>query len=226
LQKKFCTASVGFMHPTRMTWRTPAGWSLILAPLGQIGGWTFMRLGGNEGVEPQTTIAHSVWLIGFVLLAIACVELYRRVRSRGAVQILARVSLAVALISVTASIAEMLVDLYVGFTTDSRAQAKVLFQQIRSIPAAEPILYGFGTQLVYLGILVLIIQLAVLRRISTTTLTLVLATLALFTGYEVLDGPGRQALMPFAVLCMWLALAPLGWRLLKPAAPAADAITP
>lgn len=214
------------MSSKRMTWRTLAGWSLILAPVGQIGGWTFMRFGGNEGVEPQTTIAHSVWLIGFVLLAIACVELYRRVRSRGAGQILARLGLAVALISVAASIAEMLVDLYVGFTTDNRAQEEVLSQQIRSIPAAEPILYGFGTQLVYLGFLVLIIQLAILRRISARTLILVMATLVLFVGYEVLDGPGRQALMPFAVLCMWLALAPLGWRQLKSAAPAADAITP
>ncbi|MFG1710426.1 hypothetical protein ACFLIM_45395 [Nonomuraea sp. M3C6] len=215
--------------PTRtatMTWPTLAGWALILAPVGQLGGWTFMRFGGNEGVEPWTTIAHSVWLIGFVLLGIACVELFRRVRSRGTGQILARVSLAVALISVTASIAEMLVDLYVGFATDTRAQLKVLDQQIRSIPGAEQILYGFGTQLVYLGFLALIIQLAALKRISTTTLTLVLATLVLFICYEVLDGPGRQALMPFAVLCMWLALAPLGWRLLKPATPAADAITP
>ncbi|MEV4014899.1 hypothetical protein AB0J35_30800 [Nonomuraea angiospora] len=208
------------------TWQALAGWSLILAPVGQIGGWTLMRFGGNEGAEPQSTIAHSVWLIGFVLLAIACVELFRRVRSRGAGQILARVSLAVALISLTASIAEMLVDLYVLSATDNHAQLKALDQQIRSIPGAEPILYGFGTQLVYLGFLALIIQLAILKRISTTTLTLVLATLALFIGYEVLDGPGRQALMPFAVLCMWLALAPLGWRLLKPAAPAADAITP
>ncbi|MFI6743012.1 hypothetical protein ACIBI9_59835 [Nonomuraea sp. NPDC050451] len=208
------------------TWRTLAGWSLILAPVGQIGGWIFMRLGGNEGVESWSTIAHSVWLIGFVMLAIACVELFRLVRSHGAAQILARVSLAVALISVTASIAEMLVDLYVLFATDDHAQMKALDEQIRSIPGAEPILYGFGTQLVYLGFLALIIQLAVLKRISATTLALVLATLALFVSYEMLDGPGRQALMPFAVLCMWLALAPLGWRLLKPANPAADAITP
>jgi hypothetical protein len=199
-----------------MTWRTLAGWSLILAPVGQLGGWIFMRFGGNEGVEPWSTIAHSVWLIGFVLLAIACVELYRRVRSRGAGQILARVSLAVALISVTASIAEMLVDLYALFATDNHAQLKAMDQLIRSIPGAEPILYGFGTQLVYLGFLALIVQLAILRRISRTTLTLVLATLILFICYEVLDGSGRQVLMPFAVLCMWLALAPLGWRLLKP----------
>ncbi|MQA97555.1 MAG: hypothetical protein GEV11_24065 [Streptosporangiales bacterium] len=61
---------------------------------------------------------------------------------------------------------------------------------------------------------------------GTTTLMLVLATLALFVGYEMLDGPGRQALMPFAVLCLWLALAPLGWRLLRPATPAANAIAP
>ncbi|TDC99078.1 hypothetical protein E1292_32975 [Nonomuraea deserti] len=109
---------------------------------------------------------------------------------------------------------------------DNHAQREVLDQQIRSIPAAEAILYGFGTQLVYLGFLALIIQLAVLKRISTTTLALVLATLVLFVTYEVLDGPGRQALMPFAVLCMWPALAPLGWRLLKQATPAAGAITP
>jgi hypothetical protein len=197
-----------------MIWRRIAGWSLILAPVAQLGGWTFMRLGGNEGVEPWTTIAHSVWLAGFVMLAIACVELYSRVRSRGAAQLLARVSLAVALISVAASIAEMIVDLYVGFATDTHAQWEVLDQQIRSIPAAEAILYGFGTQLVYLGLLVLISQLAVLKRIGKTTLALVLITLALFVTYEALDGPGRQVLMPFAVLCMWLALAPLGWPLL------------
>ncbi|MGW3346348.1 hypothetical protein ACWDA3_23815 [Nonomuraea rubra] len=200
-----------------MIWKRIAGWSLVLAPVAQLGGWTFMRFGGNEGVEPWTTIAHSVWLAGFVMLAFVCVELYSRVRSRGAAQLLARASLAVALISVAASIAEMIVDLYVGFATDDHAQWEVMDQQIRSIPAAEAILYGFGTQLVYLGLLVLIIQLAVLKRISSTTLALILATLALFVTYEALDGPGRQVLMPFAVLCMWLALAPLGWRLLKQA---------
>lgn len=40
-----------------------------------------MRFGGNEGAEPWATVAHAVWLIGFVMLAIACVELFRRVRS-------------------------------------------------------------------------------------------------------------------------------------------------
>ncbi|NRQ40420.1 hypothetical protein HII36_52685 [Nonomuraea sp. NN258] len=193
--------------------------------MAQIGGWTLMRLGGNEGLEPWSTIAHSVWLLGFVMLAVACVELFRRVRSRGTGQLLARASLTVALVSVAASIAEMLVDLYVLFATDDHAQLKALDQQIRSIPGVEPILYGFGTQLVYLGLLALIIQLAVLKRISVTTLALVLATLALFISYEVLDGPGRQALMPFAVLCMWLALAPLGWRLLKPVPQPAGTLT-
>ena len=183
-----------------------------------------MRLGGNEGAEPQTTIAHSVWLVGFLLLAVACVELYRRVRNHGVAQVIARASLAVALLSLAASVAEMLVDLYVGFTTDGRAQEKVVFQQVRSIPGAEQILYGVGTQLVYLGLLALIVQLAVLKRITTTTLALVVAALALFIGYEALDDvPGRQALMPFAVLCMWLAMAPLGRQLLRPAA---HAITP
>jgi hypothetical protein len=201
-----------------MNWQKLAGWSLVLAPVAQIGGWTLMRLGGNEGVEPQATVAHSVWLVGFVLLAIVCVELYRRVRSPGAGQILAGASLAVALVSVAASITEMLVDLYVGAVTDGRAQEKVLFQQIRDIPGAEQILYGFGTQLVYLGLLVLVLQLFVLTRISLSTLGFFLASLVLFVAYEVLDVPGRQALMPFAVLCMWLALAPLGWRLLRPVA--------
>jgi hypothetical protein len=193
------------------------GWSLVLAPVCQIGGWTLMRLGGNEGAEPQATTAHSVWLVGFVLLAVACVELYRRVRSPGAGQVLAGVSLAVALASIAASIAEMLVDLYVGVVTDGRAQEKVLFQQIRGIPGAEQILYGFGTQLVYLGLLVLVLQLYVLSRIRLPTLGFFLGALVLFVAYEVLNVPGRQALMPFAVLCMWLALAPLGWRLLRPA---------
>jgi len=201
-----------------MDWQKLAGWSLVLAPVAQISGWTLMRLGGNEGAEPQATVAHSVWLIGFVMLALACIELYRRVQSPGAGQVLARASLAVALVSITASIAEMLVDLYVGVVTDGRAQEKVLFAQIRGIPGAEQILYGFGTQLVYLGLLALVLQLFVLTRINLPTLGLFLAALVLFVAYEVLDIPGRQALMPFAVLCMWLALAPLGWRLLKPAA--------
>lgn len=209
-----------------LTWRTLAGWALILAPVGQIGGWVLMRLGGNDGAEPQTTIAHAVWLAGFVLLAIACVELYRRVQSRGAGQVLARASLGVALISIAASVAEMLVDLYSNVTTDTRAQAEALDEQIRAIPGAEAILYGIGTQLVYLGFLVLIGQLAALRRIRVTTLGLVLATLALFVAYETLDGPGRQALMPFAVLCMWLALAPLGWRMLRPATATAEIPSP
>jgi hypothetical protein len=204
-----------------MDWEKLAGWSLVLAPVAQIGGWTLMRLGGNEGAEPQTTIAHSVWLVGFVMLAIACVELYRRVQSPGAGQVLARVSLAVALISIAASIAEMLVDLYVAAVTDGRAEEKVLFQQIRAIPGAEQALYGFGTELVYLGLLVLVLQLYALMRISLATLGSFLAALVLFVSYEVLDVPGRQALMPFAVLFMWLALAPLGWRLLKRAPTAA-----
>lgn len=209
-----------------VTWRTLAGWSLILAPVGQITGWALMRLGGNDGAEPQTSIAHVVWLIGFLMLAVACVELYRQVRSRGAGRLLARASLAVALLSLTASVAEMLVDLYSNVTTDTRAQAEILDQQIRGIPLAEPILYGIGTQLVYLGFLVLIIQLAVLRRIGVTTLGFVLATLVLFVAYESVEWSGRQLLMPFAVLCMWLALAPLGRRLLRPVPTSAEIPSP
>ncbi|ADD41947.1 hypothetical protein [Stackebrandtia nassauensis] len=206
---------------TRATrWRSLAGWSLILAPVGQVGGWTLMMLGGNDGDRLLSTVAHTVWLIGFLMLGVVCVELYRRVRGHGAGQLFARVSLAVALISIAASVLEMLVDLYTLFATVNRAQMEALDEQIRGIPGAEQILYGFGTQAVYIGFLALVIQLAVLKRISATTLTFVLATLVLFVGYELLDnvveGPVRQSIMPLAVLCMWLALAPLGWRLLKP----------
>jgi hypothetical protein len=62
--------------------------------------------------------------------------------------------------------------------------------------------------------------LTVLKRVGTSVLVFVLASLVLFVVYElVLDGNGfaRQSLMPAAVLCMWLALAPLGRRMLKPA---------
>ncbi|HZE38907.1 MAG TPA: hypothetical protein VE172_08865 [Stackebrandtia sp.] len=199
-----------------MTWNRIAGWSLILAPVGQLGGWAFQMLGGNEGAEPQSTIAHAVWLIGFVCLTIVCIELYRRVRSHGAAQVVARVSLGVALISVAASIAEMLVDLGTGFAVMGGANHDAIDHQVRGIPGVEAILYGPGTQLVYLGFLVLIIQLAVLKRIRMLTLLLVLATLVLFVLYEIVfDGPARQPIMPLACLCMWLALAPLGWPLLK-----------
>lgn len=201
-------------------WRTLAGWSLILAPVGQVGGWALMMLGGNDGHRLLSTIAHTVWLIGFLFLAVVCVELYRRVRSHGAGQLLARVSLTLALTSIAVSVVEMLVDLYVLFATENRAQMEALDEQIRGIPAAEQILYGFGTQIVYIGFLALVIQLAILKRISATTLMFVLATLVLFVTYELLndvvEGPVRQSIMPLAVLCMWLALAPLGWRLLKP----------
>jgi hypothetical protein len=203
-----------------MVWRRVAGWSLLSAPVGQIGGWALMRLGGNEGVEPQTTIAHTVWLAGFVFLGLACVELYRRVDTSGAAQVVARVSVGVALFSVAASIGEMCVDLYVAASTDTHTQEDALYAQILAYPGVEQLLFGFGTQLVYLGVLVLVVQLTVLKRVGTSVLVFVLASLVLFVVYElVLDGNGfaRQSLMPAAVLCMWLALAPLGRRMLKPA---------
>lgn len=201
-----------------MTWNRIASWSLILAPAGQVGGWALMRAGGNEGAEPQTSIAHTVWLLGFLALAVVCVELYRRVRSRGAGQVVAAVSLTVALASVAASVVEMIIDLYVALSTDTLAQEAAAFDAIRAVPGTEEILYGFGTQLVYLGFVALIVQLTVLRRVGVATLLLIVASLVAFVAYElVLDGNGfgRQVLMPVAVGFMWAALAPLGWRMLR-----------
>ncbi|MEU3314097.1 hypothetical protein ABZ743_15675 [Streptomyces sp. NPDC006662] len=94
------------------------------------------------------------------------------------------------------------IDLAVGFASADRAGMNRLFEQIQSRPGVEPVVYSVGPMLFYVGLLWIVGQLAVRRRI------------AVWRAAAVPAGTGVMAasldLIPLGALLFYAALSPLG----------------
>lgn len=189
--------------------------SFLTAPLLILVGWAVMRLGGSGGREPGWTIAHIAWVLDNVMLAIVCVALFRRTRpARPGGRLLARCALALGLVGSACLTAQMVIDLVVGFATANRTDMRALSATIHDFPGVQIAVYDVGPSLLFLGLIAQTVQLAVERRIPARVAVLVTAA-TLTAGAElVVEIPLRLAQASAAVL-LWLALAPLGWRLLR-----------
>lgn len=212
MQKNFCTS-----YAADMTTRRIAALSLLTAPLLILVGWAVMRLGGSGGREPGWTIAHIAWVLDNVMLAIVCGELYRRTPATGRALArfsLARLSLALGLAGSVALIAQMTIDLVVGFATANRTDMRALSATIHDFPGVQLAVYDVGPSLLFLGLIALTVQLAVARRIPARVAVLVTAA-TLTAGVELVAELPLRLMQASAATLLWLALAPLGWQLLR-----------
>lgn len=203
-----------------------SGASLILAPIGVLLGWGAMRLGGEGGHEPYWTIAHLIWLPGYLMLALGFVGIHRLIGARSrAGRILAGFALTLTVIGAAAVTAQMLVDLWNGLATDTPAEMSAHFDRVTANPLVDAAVYSVGPALLFLGPVMLCIQAAALRRVPALTAVLVTAAIMIGAGEAAVELPYSGNMLLTAIV-LWIALAPLGRRMLRgpePAAPQTDA---
>lgn len=110
----------------------------------------------------------------------------------------------IGLLGAAAVVTQAVIDLVVGFLSEDRETMQDFFRSVQSHAGVEPAVYTVGPLLFYVGLLLLMTQLAALRRIAVWRPAAVVAGIVA-TGVS-LD------LLPAAGLLFLVAFAPLGRR--------------
>ncbi|MEV0991890.1 hypothetical protein [Streptomyces sp. NPDC049949] len=113
-----------------------------------------------------------------------------------------------ALLGIVCVVAQAVIDLVAGFLSEDREAMREIFRRVKSHAGVEPAVYTVGPLLFYVGLLLLMTQLAAVRRIAAWRPVAVVA--GIVATSVSLD------LLPVAGLLFLLAFAPLGRRLEEP----------
>src|ERR1043165_3994750 len=110
---------------------SPAAVALSAAPALWIIGWVFMRVEGHTGPGWGLSSAHLIWVLSFFLFAVGAVGLHRlaaaeHVASRAG----SLTGVIMALTGTVAMLGQMGIDLYVGFTTTTKAGMSAAYDPI------------------------------------------------------------------------------------------------
>lgn len=144
----------------------PSRIPFVVAAAGLIGGWLLLRpIRGQFEPGIWWTSAHAVWLLGFVALIPVGLTL-RRMAGPSRV---ADVAGAVVVLSALANVAQMVLDLVAG------AGGAAAVDGLRDIAWVDAVVYSYGAQLVFLGLLVMAVLLAVRRAVTVPAATAVVA---------------------------------------------------
>jgi len=177
--------------------------AFIAAPLCLLA-YGAIRLSDPEhGPGLAWTSGHLALTGGALLFGVIFLGLLRMSEpTTGASRLSARIATSLGLVGVVALTAQAVIDLVVGFRADDKAGMRQLFENVQSHPGVMPAVYTVGPALFYVGILWLVIQLAVQRRITVwTPVLMVLGTATMAAGLD---------LLPLAGLLYCAALSPLG----------------
>lgn len=109
--------------------------SFTAGPAAFLGGWLLMLpLDGDLVPGPWWTAAHAVWLTGFLFFGVITLALRRMAAPvTGGQRVLVEIASGVALVSVAANVAQLAIDLAVGFASVDGAAMRALFDQVRAI---------------------------------------------------------------------------------------------
>jgi len=132
-------------------------------------------LDGERGPGLAWTTGHLAFIAAMVMFLLVFGHL-RRLAGR---DVLSTVTAVVAALGALALITQFGVDVVAGLLADDRAGMSEIFRSVRSYPLVSLIAYDLGPYLFYVGQLVLVVQLAVQRRIATWTPLLVLLDLVM-----------------------------------------------
>ncbi len=155
----------------------------------------------DRGPGPAWTAGHIALLAGVSLFAVVLPALRRMA---GPTTRPGRLSAAAAtLLGLTGTLAVVVqaaIDLVVGFRAADRPGMERLFEEVQSHPGVQPAVYTVGPMLFYVGLVWLLVQLAVRRRVSPWRPVMVV--LGTVTAAVSLD------LLPLAALLFAAALVP------------------
>ncbi|MBT2386948.1 hypothetical protein [Streptomyces sp. ISL-11] len=113
------------------------------------------------------TAGHLALIAGVVLFGVAFPGLRRLAEPAGtAGRVGAATATVLGLAGTLAVVAQAVIDLVVGFRSADRADMNRLFDQVQSHPGVMPVVYTVGPLLFYVGLVWLVVQLAVRRRVG------------------------------------------------------------
>lgn len=183
------------------------------APVSLLAGVVLMKFGWRNRLDlpwgtaiVNWTLGHLFYVLGYLLLGVALVAMYRLLAQRldakpGALAV-ARVSLGAGLVGTVAMLGQMAVDLRNGFMASSRADMKVLSAEVHAIPELDVLLYGLVPALSMFGLVALVVHLAVERAVAVP------AAAAATVG-TVLIGTQQTALMVTGGVILCLGMPPI-----------------
>ncbi|MEV4434078.1 hypothetical protein [Streptomyces sp. NPDC049585] len=160
----------------------------------------------RHGPGPDWSLGHLALLAGLLLFVPVFAGLRdRAARGRGPVaRALAASGAVVGLAGAAAGAVQAAVDLAVAYCSADRATMDRLFAHVQSVPGVMPVVYTVGPVLFYVGLVLLLVQLAAQRAIAPWRPVAVVAGVVVTAA--TLD------LIPVGGLLFLLALAPLGPR--------------
>lgn len=132
-------------------------------------------LDGERGPGLAWSTGHLAFIAAMVMFLLVFKDL-RRLAGR---DMLSTVTALVAAVGALALITQFGVDIVAGLLADDRAGMSEIIRSVQSNPFVSLATYDVGPYLFYVGQLVLVVQLAVQRRIATWTPLLVLFDLVM-----------------------------------------------
>ncbi|MFF0370978.1 hypothetical protein [Micromonospora sp. NPDC005087] len=157
-----------------MKFRRPA---FIAAPVLVMGYGIIRLVDGLDGIRgpgPAWTIGH----LAFIGALIAFISAFWQMRRMAGGRVLATLSATAGTLGALALITQFSIDIAAGFLATDNYGMSMIVHQVRTLPGVSQLAYDFGPYAFYLGQLVLVVLLAVQRRVKLWTPGLVLADLA------------------------------------------------
>ncbi|MFC6018772.1 hypothetical protein ACFP2T_21490 [Plantactinospora solaniradicis] len=151
--------------------------AFIAAPVLVMGYGIIRLVDGLDGVRgpgPAWTIGH----LAFIGALAAFISVFWQMRRLAGGRVLATVSAMAGTLGALALITQFSIDIAAGFLAADNYGMSTIIYQVRTLPGISQLAYDFGPYAFYLGQLVLVVLLAVQRRIKLWTPVLVLADLA------------------------------------------------
>ena len=192
-------------HSSRTVDRFAEAGLRVAAPLWLVG-WAVMRLGGRRGPGPLWSLAHSVWIVAFLLLGGACLALFRRADRRGRAGTVASVALGAALAGTAALVGQMTCDLVVGLRSADKAAMSDTYDRVFAVPGVELALFQVGPPLLFMALLGLVVLARRHGRATVPTVVLAVVGVLVMVAGKPLPGWWR-ALEGIGAACLGLALA-------------------
>lgn len=199
-----------------------AGTGLILSPLVGLAAGTAMGFLGRQGPGDGWVLAHILFIISFTLLIPAIIGLRSLLGTQEASskEIVADTGILLAIIGILALLAQMVIDLAVGFLAADKAEMSTLFRTIRAVAGMELAFYSLGPVLLYIGVVLFIGLLAYVHKVSVWIAVLIIVG-NIFIAVGTIGGTYIDAIGSVApifslggMICLSIGLFPLGWNML------------
>ncbi|MFJ2028431.1 hypothetical protein [Streptosporangium sp. NPDC087985] len=154
-------------------------------------------LDGSRGPGIAWTIGHLCFLVGLVL----CVPVFRRLWALAGGGATATAGYVIGLVGALSLGVQFVIDLVVGFLSADHEAMGPRFEAVQAVPGVEPLVYTVVPPLFYVGMLMLMTQLAVRRSVPWWSPALVLA--------QAVVPLASKDLIPLAAALLLLAFVPL-----------------